>query len=580
MRRLFTCASAAALVGAFSMAAVGWAADATDPSSWATTVNSEANISTGASVKLADTMNWPDCTRNDPRIARCKKIVKKCGPGWWSPVVGYNYHEPVVISEVTCRSGQSPLMGESPIGKALTKTLFGALKTPDTSKCMETQAKKGEVTWFFEVHAFGVTPMARFMAATGNSRKFAAYQKSMAMECDILTNPAFQKFMDGMDFAKGSAFTDAFSKVGNVYDAGNLSNLDPTGSGLLNGMNGFNLLASGSIQGAAGELMGGTLGNALSPLTTGLNDAAGNLTSALSGGGSTMDTTTPAATSSGGSGGAFGGAGSAVSQASTLADRVAAFGASPVGLAMGQLGQYMPMGLIPIFVSEFSRPAWTTNNPLDIKAGAGTALNVAGGSTGQLIGGSACGATSLIDDASSGLGVGTNITSMMNDASLGMLSQACVGVWGPNAPVNGYTNNKIRPVAAALVGYRGFYNVGLTSKTYKNPRGTPMFNMDYPFINTGVAGNFIKSVTPFAKGNHGQKGSGCYNPGTMDPRWYTAGENFLPDPSQGIQDMAQQSMQAATGAKVTVNNGDYVFSYWRNTRCCIPIECPYKAWKE
>ena len=242
----------------------------------------------------------------------------------------------------------------------------------------------------------------------------------------------------------------------------------------------------------------------------------------------------------------------------------------------------LPFGLIPLFISELCMPAtWAMQNPTNIKDNMRVAANLATIGTSDI----ACAVGGMLDDLTEGFGnfTGLDVDGLTLDVGDNL---PCVGTWGNRSPTTGWHSNKIKPISAAMVGYRAYQEVANLVPKYKNRKGTLKFNMDYPFINGGGVLPSM-NVNPFAR-NHGHKGSGCYNVGTMDPRWYTKGESFLPtDISQIFNDIikdAKDTGAALTGQSVKTDNGDYVFTFWRNNSCCYGV-CPFpkprlRAYKE
>lgn len=256
----------------------------------------------------------------------------------------------------------------------------------------------------------------------------------------------------------------------------------------------------------------------------------------------------------------------------TNAAHAAVSGGAAAQMTMGGVTSMLPWGLPPSFLSEAARPTWQGDelNPA-------TALNTAAFNAGGGMGSILCSANALGQDAGSALesvGIPTaDIPNLMG----GFDTSVCVGSWGTANPQVGFNYNKIRPVAAALVGYRGYkYALGLAALRPEgfqgvraNTHGTQQFNLDYPFINdtNPFADHLVGGLG--AKGGH--RGSGCYNIGTVAPNWYTQGESLVTDPLQFAAKMLDPAQ--LTGAKVNASNGDYVFTYWKNTSCDVNMPC-------
>ncbi|MCP5405675.1 MAG: hypothetical protein H6922_05595 [Pseudomonadaceae bacterium] len=237
--------------------------------------------------------------------------------------------------------------------------------------------------------------------------------------------------------------------------------------------------------------------------------------------------------------------------------------------ATATAGSYVPWGLNPAFISELPvvSTEWTTGT-----AGSAVAAGVTGsllGVTGPL-GAFACKANALGQDANTLLGK-AGVGAIIPNFSSKVMDEVCVGTWGMIDPMVGYDSNEVRPVAAALVGYRGYkralagatlgsmVGVGGMAQVLENTKGIQQFNVDYPFINAQPGAlNAAQS----------HKGSGCYNVGTALPMWYTRGEMLIPDPGLFFADLVDPKNYNPLEKKQT-ENGDFVFTYWKKTSCSI-----------
>lgn len=462
------------------MAAPALAADTT--TGWEPTVTpGDLDVDTSASLSRGDTMNFADCAD-----IRRKKFTwsKKCGG---TIVYKYEYREPSVLVEVSCRFGQSRLMKQGVAGDMIGKAAFGALKAGEvgSDKCLEAKTAKQDNNWYFEARSFGITIVDRATAAkSGGGKKLKAYLQGSGL-CDLLVegipdiSSLSQDMIDGLtDKLKGMTFTPTSAEdVGERLDTANAL--------------------------------------VCSPWTAGL----------------------------------------------------------------AQIANTLPIGPVPIFVSDIARPCWTVKNAGDIKGDVGSVINTSAMTAdGGVSAGMLCGSSSILGDVFPDMA--GQLKSQASKATGGLADEACVGSWGTRAPSVGFSPNHIRPVAAAMVGYRAYLQTVYADPSRKSGIEPAVFDQDYPFINTGMANGMFKSLNPFGKASHGAKGSGCYNPGTMDYRFYTAGESLIPDFSQIIGDATQDLVNTVKGSKSRTDNGDYVYTYWKRLRCNIPLKCPFKAWKE
>lgn len=447
---------------------------ATVQAEWETAITTPEGIALPDKISVKDTMNFVDCVQ--PKRSVC---MLSCG----LPGIRASYREPTVVVEVTCRTGESALMNNDPLGKAVGSVLTKAVtQGKGETKCQVSQSGNGnqsaQTQNFFNAHAFGVTPGAMFHAAAGNAKKARAATDIFICEVFMMLG----KYKGDW----GSALTNTMKSL-------------------------------------TGSIMSGTL--------------------------------TPA---------------TALSTADDFAGTVSSLGRMCGAdiLTANLTASLLPAGLIPAFISELCFPAtWAMMNPANMKDQVRVAATLATIDTS----GVACSLSSVYNDVLIGTGDWTGFDLDKFVIDLGDNSP-CVGTWGNRSPTTGWHANKIRPISAAMVGYRAYQEVANLVPKYKNRKGTLRFNMDYPFINgTGI----VPSINPF-KPKHGHKGSGCYNVGTMDPRWYTAGESFIPDPSAVMDDTLKSlkdSAGAAVGKAVKTNNGDFVFTMWRNNSCCYGV-CP------
>jgi hypothetical protein len=230
--------------------------------------------------------------------------------------------------------------------------------------------------------------------------------------------------------------------------------------------------------------------------------------------------------------------------------------ASPFGL--------VNQGLVPVYFSELD-PTW--KNPLPSPGGlVDTALNATVGAPGQMAKGALCAAE----------GVAATIpgwpTSFPGPSAL----QTCIGGWGNMAPIGGWVQHKVEPVAAMTVAARAYgraADFGLVEREQVTPAPTggmikdspldPVFDLDYPPNSPAIPG--------FMAG-----GSSCYGVGTWNPAWYMKGGDLIPgmgDIMGGVTTAlgaAAGIVGGVTAATITpVNKGYFVATFWRNTSCII-----------
>lgn len=513
MWRFALFSSVLALLGSAAWA-VGTPSD--NPADPVTALTSLAGVKSGPTLNIQDTMNFEDCA--EQKIKSCG--VRTCyGEPTW--VMALDYREPTVLVEVSCRPGQSMLLENTVTGKMAGKVLSGAMKAATAiqgGKCLE-QVATGTGGKPGQNGTEGPWQFeARTFAITPLDRFMAASKSGSKLKAAAynLTCDALMYF--GAESLGGMLSGGGFPQAGlNFTDS-----LPGTTTSLLEGM--------------------GSVTDAVQNPLQGMTDAIGE---------STAD--------------------SMVDDIASAKGDLELVACSPQTAGLAKLSASWNLGLFPLFISELPnvRPCWNAGNPVDmLTAAPAAAAQVATGGAAE----AACSGASLTDATG-------NILSTINESTLGLLGN-CVGSWGAKKPAVGYASNLIRPLAAGVVGWRAYdYSVKSGGKNLKNTKGQVMFNLDYPFINGSGNTVVASALKPFKMSGkrHGHKGSGCYNPGTMNPSWYTEGEAMLADPATVLQNMTENFYNELSKSEIVTNNGDYVFTYWKNTRCCVPVDCPWRA---
>jgi hypothetical protein len=138
----------------------------------------------------------------------------------------------------------------------------------------------------------------------------------------------------------------------------------------------------------------------------------------------------------------------------------------------------------------------------------------------------------------------------------------CIGTWGGTEPTTGWSQHKVRPMAGALIGYRGHREALKLGTVQPNTKGTQQFNLDYP---------------PLYRqgGTGGHRGSGCYDVGTANDSWMSPGEGGMFDPISGAVNAAGLNINPSLNAQL--DEGYFVFTYWKRTACCI-LPCKVKKY--
>lgn len=522
-----------------------------------------AGFGPGPSLNLRDTMNFEACAES--RISGVCNDITYCGDGEWSLSAALDYREPTVLVEVSCRPGESMLMASSPaaavVGQALGALVKAGTALAGGGKCMEsvgsgtTPDKTNSTMWQFEARAFAVSPLDRWIAASGGGGKLV--EAAFNLTCDALM------YFGGGDYGSMLTGGGTFPQMGATN--GPIPGLPSGITDLLTGMTG-ETMGEGwetTVTDSAGSVVGDTVGEWDTVIVDGADGADPGLAEE---GGGTLE------------------------EIGDARDALELITCSPHTFALAKATTTWKYGLLPLFMSDLTAPrtCWTAGNMVDNVTGVPAAL--AQMSTGGLTE-AACAASSMTE-------ISAGAMDTVNEATLGLVGN-CVGGWGPKRPAVGYAPNSIRPLSAALIGWRAYdYAVKGASlsknkgRNLKNTRGQPMFNMDYPFIN-GSGVELMKMTglgdmaTPFISGSrrHSHKGSGCYRPGDMNPSWYTQGEGFMTNPAEFFASLTADQMKqftdfASSDKQLPTNNGDYVFTYWKNTRCCIPVRCPRKTYRE
>jgi hypothetical protein len=496
-----------------------------------------------AEISIKDTMNFEDCA-NSKWNGLCDKPVVRCG-GELHAVFAYDYREPVVLVEVSCRPGQSALMKQTPMGAVLGSAFGSAMKAAvGAGKCLEQQASgttgnQGQEStsgWHFEARAFAISPLDRAIAARASGSKAKAAMWNLV--CDsFLTFKNYSLFNMDMDQLTGMQETLGQLPTSLTDIMGNMATMTE----------GFSSLGFGDILEEGG---GGLLESATSGITDSIDAATGGAAGTVKEGMAMLDT----------------------------------LGCSPMTVAMVKLSNKWPAGLLPLFVSDVTRPCWTVGNPASL-ANPINAIKTSANVTS----GAALSSLCTLNSMGSSLGLG-NVQTVLSDATVGLADPGCLGNWGQKKPESGYASNMIRPLSAALVGWRAYDLASKTennkNKNLRNRKGKVMFNMDYPFINGNdvavpVAKELFTAMGAVIGGKrHGHKGSGCYEPGSANPSWFTQGETMIANPLTVAQNMTADFLAEINKSAIKSNNGDYVFTYWKNTRCCIPWGCVRKTYKE
>lgn len=218
-------------------------------------------------------------------------------------------------------------------------------------------------------------------------------------------------------------------------------------------------------------------------------------------------------------------------------------------LVTGYVNSYIPVGVWLAFASEHTD--WM-QPPMGPMTAIMTASNMLfANPTNSLAYAGICAAPAYAQAA------GVNILGNFN-------AQFCVGTWGMKHPSTGYDKQEYQPVAAALVGYRGYDRaISLNRGSLKpNTKGTQQFNLDYPYDDSA----FGQALGVSKAGGGKHKGSGCYDVGTPHPGWYTSNLVSMLSPEKAIKDIVPDPTAVAN-----VSKGYYSFTYWKKTSCCVGV---------
>lgn len=210
-------------------------------------------------VDIQNTMNFDSCL--DFKVEAC---MGKC-KGVPTPGIRFKYKEPTALVEVSCRHGTSELNKNATPGIS---QLAGSLASPNQQTCIEPiKTGKGDYRrWYYDVHVFGISPLARYKSSA------TTRQATASLTCGI--------------FGAAGFLTD-LSAVASNFDPANLAqSLNPAnlanniGQAVQNTVNGVANLPQSVVDGVTQQVNGlaslpQNIGSSLSGVMSGVGGLSG-----------------------------------------------------------------------------------------------------------------------------------------------------------------------------------------------------------------------------------------------------------------------------------------------------------------